>query len=285
METRIRRNIIILGVVTFLALIGMSAGWFFVLVRPQKEEIAKVDTEYTALKDKAGKLKVAQEDERKAKDKLDYLQGQLAFFRGSDVSEGTQGLYRRLYFGAIDGDKAINIAARQAAWRQWMNEYHSQYGPALRLELRRIAELAGVSAPIPAIKVDDPPQQPEDVKAPNNGFLKPLSAVDGGQITLTVSGDFANILRFLEYVNHSSILMVVGNIKLEGYQPNLKATFPITPYLIAVGPGIKLTATSTPAVNTGGTGPKEPTAPVVTAPTNSQGEVPVVKIKNPRLGA
>ena len=283
METRIRRNIIILVVVTFLALIGMSAGWFFVLVRPQKEEIATVTTTYQQLQTKASKLKVAQENERKAKDKLEYLNGQLAFFRGSDVSESTQGLYRRLYFGAIDGDKEINIAARQAAWRQWMNEYHSQYGPALQLELRRIAALAGVFVPIPAIKVDDPPQKPEDVKTPNNGFLKPLSATNGGQITLTVSGNFANILRFLEYVNNSSILMVVGNIKLEGYQPNLKATFPITPYLIAAGPGTKLTATSAPAAGAG-TDTDNPTVGNPTA-TRPEAEGSSVKILNPRLGA
>jgi len=278
-ETRIRRNIIILVVVTFLVLVGMSAGWFFVLVRPQKEEIAKVEQDYTGLKAKAGELKKNLDDERKAKDKLEYLQGQLAFFRGSEVSEGTQGLYRRLYFGAIDGTSAINIAAREEAWRKWMNEYHYSYGPTLGFELDRIAKLANVQVPIPAIKVDDPPQKPEDVKTPANGLLKPLSATNGGQITLTVSGSFGNILRFLEYVNHSSILMVVGNIKLEGYSPNLKATFPLTPYLIAAGPGIKLTAGSAPAPSAAGSDGEgvPPKPPVV--------EGAAVKIKNPRLGA
>ena len=256
METRIRRNIIILVVLTFLLLIGMGAGWFFVLVRPQKEEIAKTDKEYSALKVDAAKLKGAMEDERKAKDKLEYLEGQLNFFRGSSTTERINGLYRRLYFGEIDGGSELNIAARQEAWRRWMNEYHYAYGPALTAELTRLRTQANVKFDIPSIKVDDPPQKPEDVKPPTNGFMKPLSASGGGSLNLTVTGTFNDILRLLETINHSSILLVVGQIKLTGNSPNLQATFPITPYLLAVGPAIKGAAPApapvAPATDEGG---------------------------------
>lgn len=291
METRIRRNIIILVVVTFLVLVGMSAGWFFVMVRPQKEQITEVEKQYDALVAKASKLEVALENEQKAEDKLEYLQGQLNFFRGSKENERVQGLYRRLYFGEIDGTSPKNVADRQIAWRQWMNEYHTEFGPALLAELRRIRDISRVQFAMPAVKVDDPPQKPEDVVPPQNGFMKPLSATNNGDLTLTVTGTFDNILRFLENINHSSILMVVGNIKLEGHSPQLNATFTLTPYLIAAGPAIKLAASAPPAGATpeggapvpGGAGGL-PGGPPGAGP-KAQAEGSTVKIKNPRLGA
>src|SRR5690606_14265451 len=100
-------------VVTFLVLVGMSAGWFFLLVRPQKEEMAKVEAVYTERKSKADGLKRALEAERQAKDKLEYLKGQTFFFRGSDENRTVSGLYRRLYFGDITGDTKINERERQ----------------------------------------------------------------------------------------------------------------------------------------------------------------------------
>lgn len=292
METRIRRNIYIVVGVTFVVLVAMSAGWYAVLVRPQKDEIAKAITEYQALSAKASKLEVALENEQKAEDKLEYLQGQLNFFRGSKENERVQGLYRRLYFGEIDGTSPKNVADRQIAWRQWMNEYHTEFGPALLAELRRIRDISSVQFAMPAVKVDDPPQKPEDVAPPQNGFMKPLSATNNGDLTLTVTGTFDNILRFLENINHSSILMVVGNIKLEGYSPQLNATFTLTPYLIAAGPAIKLAASAPPA----GAAPAGDGTPVPGAPggvpggppsagANAQAGGPIVKIKNPRLGA
>jgi hypothetical protein len=192
-----------------------------------------------------------------------------------------------LYFGEIDGDTPVNKAARDIAWRSWMNEYHYQFGPALQLELKRAEAASQVSLTMPAIKVDDPPQTPEAVKAPNNGFLKPLSATNNGTLALTVSGTFQNILRFLEEINHSNILMVVGNIKLEGYSPTIKASFPVTPYLVASGPGAKLSASAAPAAEGAageGTPPGAPTPPG-TPPTEGAPAAVVAKIKNPRTQA
>jgi hypothetical protein len=291
-ETRIRRNIIILVVVTFFVLVGMSAGWFFALVRPQREQIALVESDYQKLADQAKTLGTSLREKQKAEDQLKYLQGQLQFFRGGETSRNAIGLYRRLYFGEIEGGSDVNKAARDVAWRAWMNEYHYQFGPALQQELERAEAASQVALTMPAIKVDDPPQMPEAVKAPNNGFLKPMSATNNGTLTLVVTGTFQNILRFLNTINHSSILMVVGNIKLEGYSPTIKATFTVTPYLVAAGPGAKLTATNTPAAAPGGGPPNPEGAPPEgdAAPadgakdkTNSMGDV--VKIKNPRTQA
>ena len=160
METRIRRNIWILVIVTFLILVVMCASWFFLLVRPQKEEIAKVEAEYTERKTKADGLQKALEAERQAKDKLEYLKGQVFFFRGSDENRRVNGLYRRLYFGDIDGTTKLHEREQQEAWRAWMNEYHYTFGPALDAELRGAAAEAGVRIGFSEIKVDDPPQMP-----------------------------------------------------------------------------------------------------------------------------
>jgi hypothetical protein len=295
-ETRIRRNIIILVVATFLVLIGMSAGWFFVLVRPQREEIAKTETQYNDLKTKAGTLDSALKAKQQAEDRVNYLKGQLAFFRGGEDDRLDKGLYRRLYFGEVENSDAdIKKTALDVAWRSWMNEYHYEFGPALQSELKRAEAAAKVTLAMPAIKVDDPPQTPEDVtkKLPTNGFLKPLSATNNGSLTLQVTGTFPGVLRFLEALSRSSILMVVDkNLKLENYSPTIKTTFNITPYLIAAGPGAKLAATSAvdaaagAAANAAGAvadaaagPPNEPAATQRTTP-----EV-VAKIKNPRSQA
>jgi hypothetical protein len=284
-ETRIRRNIIILVVVTFLVMVGMSAGWFFLLVSPQNEEYAAVEGKYTERKQVADKLKTALEQERQAKDKLEYLKGQAFFFRGSDENRAVNGLYRRLYFGEIDGDTPINERARQEAWRAWMNEYHYTFGPQLRAELLRIAgdQSAPVSITISDIKVDDPPQMPEDVKGkiPANGLLEPLSATNNGELDITITGPFPNIVRFLERLNRSSFLMVVGQIKLEGHSPGLKASFKLKPYLVASGKGAKLTAGAAAAPAPAGdpaaaAAPADPGAAPAEAATT-------VRIRNPRF--
>ena len=48
--------------------------------------------------------------------------------------------------------------------------------------------------------------------------------------------------------------MVIGNIKLEGYSPQIKASFPLTPYLLASGPGAVTTAAASAAPAPGGPG-------------------------------
>src|SRR5690606_35211641 len=100
-------------------LIGMSAAWYFLLVRPQREQIASVQTEYDARKAKADSLQAALNKERQAKDKLEYLKGQLFLFRGSDDNRAVNGLYRRLYIGDIQGETPLNQRDRQEAWRAW----------------------------------------------------------------------------------------------------------------------------------------------------------------------
>lgn len=260
MESRIRRNIYILLGVTVFLLLAMTAGWFFALVRPQKELIVKTEASYTARKGVADRLEGALSDLKKTEDRKEYLNGQLAFFRQR---------YRSLPFGDIGSGEATDTLVqkkeRLAAWRRWLNEYFSEYGAEL---IRNLDEMAYASAVqiTRSVKVDAPPKAPEEVVAPANGLFKP---VGGGGINITVTGPFENVIDFFNRVNRSPILMVIGTIKLSAQaaaatpaaqngQPNtaaggapaatpsateaplIQASFTATPYLLASGPGVPL---------------------------------------------
>jgi hypothetical protein len=228
MEKTIKRNIyIVLGLTVFL-LIAMVAAWGTLLVKPQKAAIAQAQTDYQASKAIADRLPQAIADKTKAEDRRAYLRGQMAFFRQR---------YRSLYFGAInDPNPAVQKAARIVAWRRWQNEYFNDYGIVLRQELINVANATGVTINT-AVKVTAPPRAPEEVAVPAYGLFKPT----GGALSLTITGTLSDIMQFFNRINQSSILMLVDrNVRLEGYSPEIKATFSVTPYLLASGPGVAL---------------------------------------------
>ncbi len=264
MESRIKRNIYILLGVTVFLLLAMCAGWFFALVRPQRELLTKAEADYKTRKAVADRLEGALSDLKKTEDRREYLKGQLAFFRQR---------YRNLYFGDIGTGEATDTLlqkkARLTAWRRWLNEYYSEYGTELTATLREMADSSAVQL-TQTVKVDAPPKAPEDVVAPANGLFKP---VGGGSINLTVTGPFENVMDFFNRVNRSPILLVIGTLKLNaqgaagapGAQgaptgplassapggapavtpasteaPPIIATFSATPYLLASGPGVPL---------------------------------------------
>ncbi|HEX8833859.1 MAG TPA: hypothetical protein VF719_06645 [Abditibacteriaceae bacterium] len=235
MEARIKRNIFILIGVTVLLLIGMVLGWYFVLISPQKTAIEETQKKYDARLVVAKSMEENLNKQRKAEDRKRYVEGQLAFFRNR---------YRSFYFGEM-GDPAaetpIQKANRINAWSRFLDEYFSNYGENLRTTLVNAANLAddrrdGQRFVLnTAVKVDAPPKAPEDLVVPANGFLKPTSATNAGVLNVTVTGSFAEIKSFLNTINRSPILFVIGNIELEGSSPRITATFPITPYLLANG--------------------------------------------------
>lgn len=276
MEAKIRRNIFILVGATFLLLLIITVAWFMLLVRPQKEELTKTQATYDARKSLADGLQKAMAAQRKSEDELAYAQEQMQFLSGTAQRKGR---FRSLYFGEINGTSDANQAARLVTWHRWLNEYYSGFGFALSAELVRIAQQSGVVLKTTSkIQVDPPPRNPEDVKPPPHGFMLPLSNSNGGALGVSVTGDLSHILRFFDGINQSSILMVIGNIKLVGYSPQITATFNLTPYLLASGPGAISTASSTPApaaaATPGGMPGGAPGAPAPTepAPSAEQGE-------------
>jgi hypothetical protein len=251
-ESRIRRNIFILIGVTVLLLIGMVLGWFFVLVRPLKEQIAQTQTTYESTKAEADKLPAALKAQKQAEDRRQHLQAQLTFF---------QNRYRSFTVRDI-GDPAtgtpVQKANREEAWRRYMREYFSDFGQALRATLVRVANAAddprdGQKFVInTTVKVDAPPRAPEDLTFPSTGLLKPTSATTNGTLNVTVNGTFAEIKTFLNNITRQEvgnrqqkpILFVVGNVRLAGTSPRIEATFTLTPYLLVRGPGLKLQASA-----------------------------------------
>ena len=221
---KIQRNIYIVFGVSALLLIGMVAAWFLLLVRPQNDEIAKVRGNYEARAKVAETLGAELVHKAKAAEQKQYLDGQLAFL---------QTRYRSLYFDKIEGDGPLADVNRDRTWRRWMNEYYSEFGVEARQELIAAANETGVIIKT-SIKVDAPPKVPEEVAPPASGFLKPTGA-SGGALGVSITGTFPDILRFLNRINLSPILMSVGNIKLDGYSPTINASFTITPYLLSRG--------------------------------------------------
>ena len=251
MERTIRRNFIIWGVVTAVLLIGMSVGWYVALIRPQKEAILTAETKYKDRKAVADQLPTALSDQAKAEQNLRYAKGQLMFLRSR---------YRSLYFDfGRETDTAFAKAdspdvrdyKKNLTWRRWLNEYYSGYGLALRQELIDAANDSGVLINT-TFKVDAPPKAPEEVVPPGNGFFKPT----GGPLEVKVTGTLPAIMTFLRRLNSLSanILFLVGNIKLEGTSPQIVATFPVTPYLLATGEPVTLAGVTkaAPAAPVGG---------------------------------
>ena len=221
METKLRRLIIGTFAGTFVLLVLMIVLWNMVLIRPLKENITTAQANYDKQKTEAGDLKKSLANKVKAEKNLMLVQDQLKVFRQR--------------FRSINFD-LTTPAKTELTWKGYMTEYSREYGIALRDEIVAAADDAGVDVATSA-KIDAPPQKPEDVVAPA-GFLKPVT---GGNLSVTIEArSYNDLLRFLTRINKSRILMTVGNIKLAGYAPAIKASVTLTPYLITTGPSVQL---------------------------------------------
>jgi len=163
-----------------------------------------------------------------------------------DLAQRQVNVFRQR-FRSLNYDLASSPGAREATFRRVLNEYFTDYGVELRRELIQAADESGVIIKT-SVKVQTPPQNPEDVVAPPTGFSKPLDG--GGTMSVESAGTLPKILRFFERINQSEILMTVGSstqtgLRLENTASDasiIKATFTITPYLLATGPDAALPA-------------------------------------------
>jgi hypothetical protein len=231
METKLRRSIIATFAVTFALIVAMIVVWKLKFYDDVTSKQTVAQDALTKQKTDADKLAVNLLAEAVAKDRVDLATRQLDYFQAR--------------FRSLDFD-LTNEFTRNRTWVGYMQEYYADYGLQMRRQLVQAAEDTNVVLTT-TLKVDAPPQLPEAVVPQNSGFMKPIS---GGSITVDVVGAYADIVQFLRRINRSAILMSIGNIKLEGASPLTKATFTITPYLVAKGKSIVLQAPAAAAVTT-----------------------------------
>lgn len=222
-EVKLKRSIIGVYVGMAVLLVAMVLVWKLRSYDKVNADIAAASGELETARGTANELGSALFAQAKAEHQLELATSQVNFFRAR---------FRNLPFDVrTDG-------TRNATWIRYMNEYFSEFGLALRRQLVTAADETGVVINT-TVKVEAPPQNPEDMVNPPSGYLKPVS---GGAMNLEVTGALPNILRFFERINQSQTLMLVGNVKLEGVAPIIKATTTVTPYLVASGPSAQLAA-------------------------------------------
>jgi hypothetical protein len=199
-----------------------------------REKATQVANDYTKENSDAEKLAEALASKKQAEDDLVLIRSE---------AQEMQARYHHFDYN-LDGDKA-----RKITWQRYTNEMSMTYGIKLRNQLLAAAERSGIRINS-TVKVDAPPQVPENLTLPTSGFLKPVT---GGNLKVDASGSFANFLTFFDELNRPvpdpndpsqslNILFVVGSdLKFDGYSPDIKTSFTVTPYLIARFPPDKLT--------------------------------------------
>ena len=239
-ENKLKQLIIGIVVGTFVLLIAIVLVWKFKFYDTVNVQIAQQQQAYDTAKAKGEGLPQALVAQKKAEQKQRFAQAQLD--------------YLRLRFRSLSFD-TTSPGATLATLARYQNEYFGTrgvgFGPALRRQLLRAALQSNVELTTKAA-VSPPPQMPEDVKVPPSGFLKPITS---DSLAISVSGPVDNIEKFLNLVNRSEILMVVGNIRLakggagtpggtagSTSSDTLTATFTVTPYLLATGPSAVVAA-------------------------------------------
>ena len=208
----------------FVLTVAMVLVWKF---KFYDQVVQKLDTStknYAESSKNAAKLSKTRVAALLAYQKLGLAQGELDYFRTR---------YRSLQMD-VETDPIAGYGPRDATFIRYLREYSRDFGLAARGQLLRAADESGVKIDT-SIAVDAPPQNPEDIKPPDSGFLKPETEA----LDVTITGTLDDILRFFQIINRSEILMVVGNVKLEGLSPSIKASFTLTPYLLVTGKSAK----------------------------------------------
>lgn len=235
-------------------MVAMIVAWNMVLLRPLREKATQVQTDYDTQKSEAAKLADALANKKQAQDDLVLIESQ---------AKEMQARYHNFDYD-VSSDRT-----RKITWQKYTNEMSSTFGIKLRRQLIAAAERSGIRINT-TVKVDAPPQVPENLTVPTSGFLKPVT---GGSMKLEATGSFANFLTFFDEINRPvpdpedpghplNILFVVGSdLKFDGYSPDIKSTFTVTPYMVARFPSTTPLTTPPQAAAGAAAAPAEGTPP------------------------
>lgn len=228
---------IVIGIVL---LVGLSAAFFFLMIKPKAKELADAQAQYETDKAKADTLpqvkaqyQAAVADWMKARMDLE----QLMALRSTPISFYTP------------------IPAWIALWQEYrvtmpgvIEKFVKSFG--LRI-------VSGMSMPAPPASPPSPPA---------SGYM----AIPEGTVTLTVEGTLQQLERFYRSIKYCPRVMTIGGLSLSGTGNTLTATVPMNFYLLVETPPGAAAAAGGP----GGAPPGVPGAPGGAPPPGAPGARP-----------
>lgn len=208
--------IIIIGVVL---VIGLSALMYFVVLKPQQEELTAAVAQYEAEQEVADRLPRAKEDLERVT--AEWLTKQ------AELNE-------LMKTRSIPISFAHPPAAMIALWY----EYREDLAPLIERWIESTGCTIESGASMPAPPMTPPP-------TPANGFMQ---IPEGQTITLTIAGDLASLERLYRSLDQFERVVTVSQLILQGEGNNLRAQVPFKFYLLAEVPA----AAAAPAAPSGG---------------------------------
>jgi len=196
--------IIIIGVVL---IVGVSAGVFFMLIKPQQETLAQLQSNLEKEQAEAAQLDSVEEELARVDKKWDRLQDKLA---------------------AAQDERSIPISFTQPITA--MITLWPEYRQTLPELIEEFVDASGCTL-ISGVSFPAPPNVPPP--APPSGFLQ----IPGGQqISLTVEGSLASIEKFYKSLRNFPRVVTVSSLSLSGEGDTITAQVPLTFYLLAEVP-------------------------------------------------
>jgi hypothetical protein len=197
-----RVHVIVIGTVV-CALIG--AGVFFLLIKPAKEELTKLNQRYDAAYPESMQMPQAQQA-------LDA-----AIRTVNDTQEKLDG-YMSAKMPVVD------FTDRTTGMIQLWHEQCETMGPLLE----KYASRTGVKVLNTKIPVPAPPVNPNDASFAATTIVLPLG-------TIQVEGSFKQVLDHIRKWNNCNRLVMIDAPKISGMSPSLHAEYNLTAFIYPMG--------------------------------------------------
>ncbi len=210
--------IMIIGVVL---IVGVSAGVFFMLIKPQQETLAQLQSNLEKEQAEAAQLDSVEEELARVDKKWDRLQDKLA---------------------AAQDERSIPISFTQPITA--MITLWPEYRQTLPELIEEFVDASGCTL-ISGVSFPAPPNVPPS--APPTGFIQ---ITGGHQISITVEGSLASIEKLYKSLRNFPRVVIVSSLSLSGEGDTITAQVPLSIYLLVEVPP----AAAAPAVGAGAYG-------------------------------